>query len=146
MFTHCRELGYLAGEALSGQDVGLPASRTLEGGDLPLPLPPSDPEPSSQFAPFQGAGVLTDGAGRGAPAGHTAGRLRVGAGPGHGDGLHCTPQSGRLLQSQQQQVVVVGPGVVLGVWHLADHPQHLLGGLPPLQVMLAQGDPKDPGP
>lgn len=145
MFTHCRELGYLAGEALSGQDVGLPDTRTPECGDPP-PSPPSDPEPSPQLAPFQGAGVLTNGAGRGAPAGHVAGRLWAGAGPGHGDGPHRTPQSSRLLQPQQQQVVVVGPGVVLGVWHLADHAQHLLGGLPLLQVVLAQSDPQDPGP
>lgn len=75
-----------------------------------------------------------------------AGSPWAGTGTGHGDGPHRPPQPNRPLQLQQHQVVIVGPGVVLGVWHLANHTQHLLGGLPIPQVVLAQGYVKDPGP
>lgn len=133
MFTHCRELGYLAGGTLKGYESGLPP-------------PPSDPEVQSPSPSFPDTEVLTNGARCGAPARHETGGPWAHAGIGHGNGLHRPPQPNRPLQPQQHQVVVVGPGVVLGVSHLANHTQHLLGSLPILQVVLAQGYMKDPGP
>ena len=95
----------------------------------------------------QDTGVLTNGAGCGAPAGHEAGGAGAGAVLGHSDRPHRLPQPYGPTQLQKHQIVNVGPTVVLGMWHLANHTQHLLGGfLLLLQVLLAQGNPQVPGP
>lgn len=59
MFTHCRELGYLAGEALSSQDVGQPSTRTLDCGDPPPPpSDPASPAPSWLLSRVQGSSPM----------------------------------------------------------------------------------------
>lgn len=88
---------------------------------------------------LQSSGVPGNGTGYGSPARHSAGSPWAGTGAGHRDGLHCSSQPHLFLQLQQHEVIIVGLGLILGMWHLAGHTHHLLSRFPPSYVVLAQG-------